>query len=597
MSSDDHNPAAYFNIKLNTTIVDYTNSPEKPGSRVRRYVNIPISDSDGSAFPQSHSPIQGSPDKTHSPRKNEDRKSPSPSVKESSPLRRHLSETGSRSSRKAGSKSDFFQEVSDSSSVPVEQAIANAKFNLLVQQGGVASKGCEKCDELMELLASWQIGAGSLMRNYSRILSLLIRTRDSALALECRLNEQSPKSASALPNGTHAAAADTANATASSAVTNEENARRSMAPSTTRDFVANGGSPQHRHPKRAAKNRQSMFVTTSGMALASAGIREHDLAENMYPKREELAQTASSPVPPTAVGPAIYTKSLEELKTNLWGAIDMCQHLAAACFKKTHLGKPKNQEKGEDKSPAHSLFATSLHPSPHDSVPLSSSTPSSEFARKHSEGTIVPPPQFKSSLQTINEGRLAERQRKRQRTISRVPSAPSLECSGEVLSSSGELQCNLEDGYVHVSAEQIPDFVTKATKGSDEAQKETPTQNGSNNNPEAAIEEACQSNEAVRESSTDEASTAPRDRGSSADVETESAYDRGTSPASEGKDEKSASGRSDSLLSAVSTYTDSDVKYVMSKIASLEEERYKLMETIDKLHTENSTVSWVGPLE
>ena len=42
--------------------------------------------------------------------------------------------------------------------------------------------------------------------------------------------------------------------------------------------------------------------------------------------------------------------------------------------------------------------------------------------------------------------------------------------------------------------------------------------------------------------------------------------------------------------SILSTYSDSDVKQVMSKIASLEEERIKLLDTIDKLHHQNQLV-------
>ena len=43
--------------------------------------------------------------------------------------------------------------------------------------------------------------------------------------------------------------------------------------------------------------------------------------------------------------------------------------------------------------------------------------------------------------------------------------------------------------------------------------------------------------------------------------------------------------------SILSTYSDSDVKQVMSKIADLEEERIKLLDTIDNLHHDNQLVS------
>ena len=52
----------------------------------------------------------------------------------------------------------------------------------------------------------------------------------------------------------------------------------------------------------------------------------------------------------------------------------------------------------------------------------------------------------------------------------------------------------------------------------------------------------------------------------------------------------SSCGSNNARDSILSTYSDNDVKQVMTKIASLEEERIKLLDTIDKLHKDNQLV-------
>lgn len=51
------------------------------------------------------------------------------------------------------------------------------------------------------------------------------------------------------------------------------------------------------------------------------------------------------------------------------------------------------------------------------------------------------------------------------------------------------------------------------------------------------------------------------------------------------------------MSSISSTYSDNDVKFVMSKIASLEDERFKLLETIDLLKGDNARVSLNSTVE
>lgn len=51
-----------------------------------------------------------------------------------------------------------------------------------------------------------------------------------------------------------------------------------------------------------------------------------------------------------------------------------------------------------------------------------------------------------------------------------------------------------------------------------------------------------------------------------------------------------SSGSRDSVLSSTSTFSENDVKQVMSKIAGLEEERLKLLETVNGLQDDNQQV-------
>ncbi len=611
MSSDmDDSKPSYFNIKYNgsgSPVVDNSKSPDKQSARIHPYINVPIPEPGHSPSLQCHSPVQNSPEK----------KVPSPTKSvggaETSPLRRYASESGFQLSGKEvdhknlkskGHSSSPLTAASPSVSA-AKQAMANAKFDLLTQQGsGASCKSCEKCEELMNLLASWQIGAGSLMRNYSRILSLLMQTRDSALALECRLNEQympGPRPSSAPPTEHQFVQVTAATAAAfngrllspSSATPVYDGGHSSKGTAATISrgpVVGVASSPVH--AKKGAKNRQSVFASSTGTAHACGSF---DFGENMYPKREgEVDHLVGSRTVPAAVAsnPATYTKDIEELKKNLWGAIDLCQQLAAACFKKTHLTTPGNSE-FKDKPTAQTQLSA-----PQDSVPLSSSSPSADFMRKHSEGTLPQITQYKSSLQTIKESKMRDRKRKKEEGgLQRVTSAPSLECSSESMTSSGEKDVTSavdEEGYVHVTAEGIPDSVTKTADAKPTGKVVMLAGGGARNRAAASDsvdgEESSGDRTRRRTSSWD-------------DTESESASDRGVSPVSGGDKDQGAETvevegaemvggeRTVSMLSDISTYTDSDVKYVMSKIASLEEERYRLLETIDKLHSENSNVS------
>ena len=67
----------------------------------------------------------------------------------------------------------------------------------------------------------------------------------------------------------------------------------------------------------------------------------------------------------------------------------------------------------------------------------------------------------------------------------------------------------------------------------------------------------------------------------------------------EDEDEDEATGREEEeeeeAFASQEAFSDSDVKHVMSKIASLEEDRLKLLHTIDQLQTDNQQVRPVVP--
>lgn len=408
-------------------------------------------------------------------------------------------------------------------SCSAEQAVADAKLKLLMPG---QSGSCENCNELSRLLAMWEIGVSGLTRNYSRILAHLIKIRNSSMALEFRLKHatepvQQPKSI-ATPIATPQA---------------------SLAP-----------------PSRYQKNRQSMFVNIGSSGVAS--IRDHDIAENMYPERRATtgtSETGTQQAPPTS---APYAGDMKDLNSHLEEAIDLCQQLAAACFKTNHLSD----------SPSASRSQSSIR---HDPA----------LVRKHSTGASPNGNVYKPALQSISEKRLTsgKKKRKRQRTLERVPSAPNLELSGEMTSSCGS--SDLESSFVKISKEEVPDLVTNSSPS---------VSNGRQQSRDAvrgvAVEGEGPGVLAEVKGSQD---LTDDGQGVSADVCGSFSSGIGVSVVSD-HDAESAVYRPESVISSISTYSDTDVKCVMSKIASLEEERYKLLETINALQEDNSVVCFVS---
>ena len=169
-----------------------------------------------------------------------------------------------------------------------EQAIRNAKFKLLVP--GVADKGeCQQCQELSQLLTLWELGVGGIARNCSKILAQLNQAREAHQALEYRLQEKAE-------------------------VENSVPVTKSLNVTS-----------------RAQKSiyRKSLHTEQGGGTSASNNGTAY-LAEQMYPPKEtELRLVNDS----TECVSRSYEHYLQTLNTHLGQAIDLCQQLAAACFK------------------------------------------------------------------------------------------------------------------------------------------------------------------------------------------------------------------------------------------------------------------------
>lgn len=413
-----------------------------------------------------------------------------------------------------------------------EQAVVDAKLKLLLSpqgqrqsggRGGMEDGGCENCKQLSQLLAMWEIGVSGLTRNYSRILAHLIKIRNASVALEFRL----------------------------------ENAAKL---SQLQDAAPppQGLLPQHSPAKRPIpKNRRSMFVDNNGPG-ASPG---RDIAEFMYPEhRETPASTSASP------SAAVYTEDLADLNSHLVEAIDLCQQLAAACFKTNHLSELK-------RTTSNSSSSSSAHVEP-----------ASSATRKHSAEALLPAGNaYKPSLQSITESRTTKR--KKLGTLERVPSAPNLELSCERSSCSS--QGDSESSYVNISmpAESSPPIRQSHDRTTNVGVE------GEGGRVELAQEEATK--DLIRNLDSD-VSGDYRVNEEDLSVGTfngdvSGALLPGVGVALDG--ETGRSYRPVSVISSASTYSDTDVKCVMTKIAQLEEERYKLLETINSLQEDNTVVS------
>lgn len=325
---------------------------------------------------------------------------------------------------------------------------------------------CSRCEELEQLLALWELGVSGFARNYSMILAQLNKVREASMCLESRMKQR--------------AGTESLSQTSFSA-----------------------SSPQ------TSRVRHSMLE--NGLEFG----REPKLVDQMYPPNGS-GHDSTCDLPPE------YAKCLMELNTHLGNAIDLCQKLAAACFKKSQTSVLKSQASSAKKKPVSRLVS---QPDPPKSI-----TP--------------PATPFRPSLVSISENKLSrtlERQKASQKDTVSTPTTPGFPPSNGWADSDSNSESEEE--------EREGENMVRDSRRRVEITSLSPSTDSKEDSPTGSQE--------LRESRR------RKDVGKS---------------------------RSNSILSHVSSFSDDDVKQVMSKIAGLEEERMKLLETIDKLHLDNQHV-------
>ena len=379
---------------------------------------------------------------------------------------------------------------------------------------------CPRCEELEQLLAMWELGVSGFARNYSMILAQLNKVRDASVCLESKMKQRA-----GMENSTQTSPAKKVNLSSPS-----------------------------------LKVRHSMLE--NGLQF---GTGESKLADHMYPpEKREALQTL----------PSDYAKYLGELNAHLGKAMDLCQNLAAACFKKNQSALQRSHAGSKKKPP---LVRLSSQPDPTPTKPV---TP--------------PTTPYRPSLVSISENNLSGTLERKRESYKR-PSAPvTSRWEGTVkqeATSSPKIREKQErldpDGKMPVQ-----NSVETQTQSNSSSKPVGPS-SGLNSEP-SNIEEAPPKPYHSHMMSLLEADEQRRSAAPSY-IFLDSQELRKAQGGENAGD--SSSLHRDSVLSCSSAFSDGDVKQVMSKIADLEEERMKLLETIDGLHQDNQHVSHVLPIK
>lgn len=281
---------------------------------------------------------------------------------------------------------------------------------------------------------------------------------------------------------------------------------------------------------RSAKSyniRQSMYETGNPLPVSN-------VVDQMYPQDLHSSSSFSTP----------YSKTFKDLGQHLGQAINLCQQLAAANFKTNQY--PSMKRKNLVRQP---------------SVPssLGDSGTSSDFC---------------PALQSIAETSLSDSYKKRS-SLKRTPSAPDsvlrekLRQSDLTHQSEPSEKCNEDDSSAdHQTSPLRSDDDQLVTEIKIEPLEATSVP------PQKPFQSHMMKLNAMDELEAEKLMEL-----------SEELDDNGLSSLSDSQLYR------DSMLSTASTFSDNDVKHIMSKIADLEEERLKLLGTIDNLQTDNTQVS------
>lgn len=423
-----------------------------------------------------------------------------------------------------------------------------ARLGLLAPSVETA-KGCSQCEELSHLVSLWQLGASGLARNYSRILAQLTSARDATMRLESKIRERElveairRQTSSPLPTNL---------ATELSASSDSPKLKRHSAYTTGTDpttSLPTGGTPQH----------------------------DSNIANQMYPETVDQSKLRSP-----------YEKELTDLNGYLGKAIDLCQQLAAACFKST-----QPSPKGKQSATGSTISALNSKSNQKKKLERVSSQPQKPVA------SSAPHPSFRPALGSISEENPSGTLKRRYGENDDTPAGASHGvsnglCSGSDTESEEEEEkegthevvqsSSTKRRTVHSYSPTSPSKKPKDGSRSPSSPSSIPP------SPSPTDPSSAQQPFRSHMMSLIEADARMRPIAPSFVLLDSPDY---TTKEGMGVEASGSSEDRDSILDQSSAFSDSDVKQVMSKIATLEEERLKLMETIDDLQQQNQTVRTV----
>ena len=299
--------------------------------------------------------------------------------------------------------------------------------------------------------------------------------------------------------------------------------------------------------------RQSMYETGNSTPASN-------MVDQMYPQELESASSFSLP----------YLKSFTDLNTHLGQAIDLCQQQAAANFKNNQRTPSRRARLVRQPSVPTSLGESDTNAD------------------------------FRPTLQSIAEASLSGSFKKKA-PLERTPSAPDSmirrKPGSGVQMDKSEPTIKKQNSLSKLEMKENEDFVEVAApvssvKLSDDCTQTTPThdnyQSSTGAEPSTSVDTSQQKqfhSHMLQLSSTveHEVERSSEQSGESDDKEALSSTES-----------ESQQGFRESVVSVSSTFSDNDVKQVMSKIADLEEERLKLLGTIDNLQRDNGQVSLIS---
>ena len=282
---------------------------------------------------------------------------------------------------------------------------------------------------------------------------------------------------------------------------------------------------------------------------------EVTLANQMYPQAEDPT-VSTDPVLPSD-----YVKYLGELNTYLGAAIDLCQQLAAASFKSNQVFDSQLLAQEAQRSKTKAPIKRQSSQAPGQAVFTPPSSP------------------FRPSLSSISES---------------SPTGTLKRLQGDVVQSSASqhVLAKLTNGSVQTNEKELENGKKTSIGESDGAQQEIlKVERQEEPIPNLSTVEYPGENNPFRSHmmSLIEAS-AKRDVAPSFILLDSTDADDVIGDPKTAAQGTFSSGSRDSVLSSTSTFSENDVKQVMSKIAGLEEERLKLLDTVNGLQEDNQQV-------